>query len=42
MDLPAFAKSYQASFEAQISMFPAMMTYKIKEYIDKYKDRTLA
>jgi cytidyltransferase-like protein len=42
MDLPAFAKSYQASFEAQISMFPAMMTYKIKEYIDKYKDRALA
>jgi cytidyltransferase-like protein len=42
MDLPAFAKAYQASFEAQISMFPAMMNYRIKEYIDQYRNQVLA
>jgi cytidyltransferase-like protein len=42
MDLQAFAKSYQASFEAQIAMFPAMMSYKVAEYIDQYRDKVLA
>ncbi len=42
MDLPAFAKAYQASFEAQIAMFPAMMNYRIKEYIDQYRNQVLA
>lgn len=41
-DLNAFAKAYQASFEAQISMFPGMMSHEIQEYIDKYKDKALA
>jgi galactokinase/mevalonate kinase-like predicted kinase len=42
MDLQAFAKAYQASFEAQISMFPAMLSAEIEKYIDKYKDQVLA
>lgn len=42
MDLQAFAKSYQASFEAQIAMFPAMMSYKVAEYIDQYRGKVLA
>jgi galactokinase/mevalonate kinase-like predicted kinase len=42
MDLEAFARAYQASFEAQISMFPLMMSDEIKRYIDKYGDKILA
>jgi galactokinase/mevalonate kinase-like predicted kinase len=42
MDLQAFAKAYQASFEAQISMFPAMMSAEIEKYIEKYRDQVLA
>jgi hypothetical protein len=42
MDLQRFARAYQASFEAQIAMFPAMMSYRIKEYIDRYRSRVLA
>ena len=41
-DLQAFAKAYQASFDAQIAMFPAMMGEGVQEYIDKYKDKALA
>jgi cytidyltransferase-like protein len=42
MDLQGFARAYQASFEAQIAMFPAMMSYRIKEYIDRYRSQVLA
>jgi cytidyltransferase-like protein len=42
MDLQKFAQAYQASFEAQIAMFPAMMSYRVKEYIDKYRNQVLA
>ena len=35
-DLQAFAKAYKASFEAQVSLFPAMMQPGVQEYIDKY------
>jgi hypothetical protein len=42
MDLQAFAKAYQASFDAQIAMFPAMMSYKVAEYIDQYRSQVLA
>ncbi len=42
MDLEAFAKAYKASFDAQISMFPAMIQPGVSEYIDKYKDEALA
>ncbi len=41
-DLKAFAQSYKASFEAQVSMFPAMMTPQIQEVIERYKDKALA
>lgn len=37
MDLDSFAKAYQDSFEAQVSMFPSMMHEGVKEYIDKVK-----
>lgn len=35
-DLAAFAESYKASFEAQTSMFPAMIQDGVQDYIDKY------
>jgi cytidyltransferase-like protein len=41
-DLAAFAKSYQASFEAQISMFPAMMAPGVEQYIEQYRHQVLA
>lgn len=41
-DLDAFAKAYQASFEAQIAMFPAMIQGCVQRYIDTYKDKVLA
>ena len=41
-DLNAFAKAYQASFEAQVAMFPAMIQGCVQSYIDKYKDQVLA
>lgn len=36
MDQQAFAKAYKASFEAQISMFPAMVQGCVQGFIDKY------
>lgn len=36
-DLEAFARAYKASFEAQITMFPAMMKPEIAEVIEQYK-----
>jgi cytidyltransferase-like protein len=41
-DLTAFAAAYKASFEAQITMFPAMMNPEVQEAIDLYKDQALA
>ncbi len=41
-DLAAFAAAYRASFEAQTSMFPAMIQYGVQECIDKYKGDALA
>lgn len=41
-DLKAFAESYQASFEAQIALFPGMMAPGVAEVIDKYRDQALA
>jgi len=36
MDLPAFARAYAASFDAQVAMFPAMIQGSVREYIDRY------
>lgn len=41
-DLSAFAEAYQASFEAQIAMFPAMVTPEVQAYIERYRDKALA
>ena len=41
-DLPAFAAAYQASFEAQTAMFPAMIQGCVQDYIDTYKSLVLA
>lgn len=35
-DLDAFAKAYRASFEAQITLFPAMIQLGVQDYIDQY------
>ena len=35
-DLDLFAKAYNDSFSAQVSMFPAMIQGCVQEYIDKY------
>jgi galactokinase/mevalonate kinase-like predicted kinase len=35
-DLEAFAAAYRASFEAQISMFPAMIQPGVQNYINHY------
>jgi cytidyltransferase-like protein len=41
-DLNAFAEAYQASFQAQIALFPAMMSPEVQKYIDAYRDKALA
>lgn len=41
-DIHAFAKAFQASFNAQIAMFPAMMAEGVKEYVDRYSTQSLA
>ena len=41
-DLAAFAEAYQASFEAQIAMFPAMVTPEVQAYIGQYREKALA
>lgn len=41
-DLAAFAAAYQASFDAQIALFPAMIQGCVQSYIDVYKDKVLA
>ncbi len=35
-DLAAFATAYQASFRAQVAMFPAMIQGTVQSYIDRY------
>ncbi len=35
-DLSAFATAYQASFEAQTTLFPAMIQPGVQDYIDQY------
>ena len=41
-DLADFAAAYQASFEAQVAMFPAMIQGCVEDYINKYKNLVLA
>lgn len=41
-DLTAFAASYNASFEAQIAMFPAMIQGCVPSYIEKYRKLVMA
>lgn len=41
-DLTAFASAYQASFEAQVAMFPGMIQGCVQNYIDTYKPLVLA
>ena len=41
-DLTAFAQAYRDSFDAQVSMFPAMIQGSVQNYIDNYKDCVLA
>ena len=36
MNIKDFAEAYDASFKAQLAMFPAMIQPGVKEYIDKY------
>lgn len=38
-DLQAFAEAFSASFQAQISMFPAMLTPQVQEHIDLWRSR---
>lgn len=37
-----FARAYRDSFEAQVSMFPAMMQPGVQGHIEKWKDKALA
>ncbi len=41
-DLTAFAAAYVESFHAQTAMFPAMLSPRVQEYIDKYAPEVLA
>ena len=41
-DLNRFAEAFRDSFEAQVSMFPAMMQPGVQEHIDCWKDKALA
>ncbi|MCR5573746.1 MAG: adenylyltransferase/cytidyltransferase family protein [Bacteroidaceae bacterium] len=41
-NLPAFAKAYADSFQAQVAMFPAMIQGSVPAYIEQYKDLVLA
>ncbi len=41
-DLPAFARAFQASFEAQIALFSAMMQPGVQDHIGQWKNRALA
>lgn len=41
-DLDGFAAAYCDSFAAQIDMFPGMMAEGVQDYIDAWRDRSLA
>jgi cytidyltransferase-like protein len=41
-DLTAFAATFKASFDAQTTLFPAMVSPAIQSVIDQYKDKALA
>lgn len=41
-DLVAFAQAYQASFEAQVAMFPGMIQGCVPSYIEKYEKLVMA
>lgn len=41
-DLRAFAEAFRDSFEAQVAMFPAMIQPGVEEYINQWRDRSLA
>ncbi len=41
-DLKAFAQAYSHSFNAQTTMFPAMLPPEVAAEIEKYKDKALA
>jgi len=41
-NLILFAKYFQASFDAQVALFPRMINEKIQKVIDQYKDKILA
>jgi cytidyltransferase-like protein len=41
-NLEVFAQAYRDSFDAQVSMFPAMVQGSVKDYIEKYKQHVLA
>ena len=41
-DLKAFAAAYSDSFNAQVTMFPAMLPPAVANAIDQYKDKALA
>jgi cytidyltransferase-like protein len=40
-DVNAFGKSYLASFEAQVAMFPLMRSRVVSETIEQYRDKAL-
>lgn len=40
-DVHSFGKFFRASFEAQIAMFPNMMTASVQELIEKYRQEAL-
>ncbi len=42
LDINKFASGFKKSFEAQVRMFPNMLTSKIDEVIDQYRDTALA
>lgn len=41
-DLPAFAKNYQESFNAQVALFPAMIQGPVQSYMDEFGSKVLA
>lgn len=40
-DVRAFGASIRATFEAQVTMFPNMLTPAVENLIDKYRDKAL-
>lgn len=41
-DLKAFAKAFSDSFNAQVAMFPAMMQPGVQEFIDIWREKSMA